>query len=388
MLSNRILGHSFVTTRIVWRSPIKIFRGFRYPSSPLKAFSTSTISFQIPQNADQLQAKIVSDNGINIPENRFTPEEMEAARLARLAGLGWVGKLPEKWIPYAELIRVEKPVGSWLLIFPSFWGVTMASYSVVAPLSVFLPTIVLFAIGSMIMRGSGCIINDILDRDLDRQVARTMERPVASGRVSIPQAVAWLGVQCVAGLMVLLSLPFECFILGAMSLPLISAYPLFKRFTNYPQVMFSICFSWAILVGFPAVGAPLELTVALPLFLSNLVWGVTYDTIYAHQDKLFDINAGIKSTALAWGDRTKPILNGLSVLQAGFYGVAGFMNGMGPGFYLCGLWGFARLFNQIKKVDLDNPTSCWNTFVGNIRTGGIFWLGMLIDYFLLLLGIL
>ena len=124
-----------------------------------------------------------------------------------------------------------------------------------------------------------------------------MERPITSGRVSVPQAVAWLGVQCFAGLAVLLSLPFECFYLGALSLPFVAAYPLFKRFTYYPQAMLSICFSWGCLLGFPAVGAPLNLWVAVPLFISNWIWCLTYDTIYAHQDKKFDIKV---SSLLRW----------------------------------------------------------------------------------------
>lgn len=320
--------------------------------------------------------------------SKFRPEELEAARVARLAGLGWLGHLPEKLIPYAELMRLEKPVGTLLLLAPCFWGITMAAYSVAAPLMVTVKALTLFSIGAIIMRGAGCTINDILDRDLDNQVARTMERPITSGRVTVPRAVAWMGVQCTAGLAVLLSLPWECFWLGAWSLPFVAAYPLFKRYTYYPQVMFSICFSWGTLLGFPAVGAPLNLAVAVPLFLSNWVWGITYDTIYAHQDKKFDIKAGIKSTALAWGDRSKQIMYGMSVAQAALYTTAGVLNSMGPGFYLGAVWGFSRLFTQIRKVDLNDQKSCWNTFTGNIQTGFIFWYGMVFDYVLQLLGFL
>lgn len=316
----------------------------------------------------------------------FSQEELEAARLARLAGLGWVGKLPKKIIPYAELMRLEKPVGTLLLLLPSFWGITMASYGIAAPLTTTLSAITLFSIGAVIMRGAGCTINDIWDRSLDNQVARTMERPITSGRVSVPQAVAWLGVQCFAGLAVLLSLPADCFFLGAASLPFVAAYPLFKRFTYYPQAILSICFSWGCLLGYPAVGAPLDLTVGGLLFFSNWLWCMIYDTIYAHQDKVYDIKAGIKSTALAWGDKSMPILKGLLFAQAASFAAAGIFNGMGPGFYLFGAWGFARLFNQLRILDLDNPKSCWNAFLGNIRTGFILWAGMIVDYLLLCAG--
>ncbi|CAH2353209.1 4-hydroxybenzoate polyprenyltransferase, mitochondrial [[Candida] railenensis] len=318
----------------------------------------------------------------------FSPEELEAARLARLAGLGWISKLPEKWIPYAELSRVEKPVGTLLLLIPSFWGITMASYAIAAPLTTMLYASGLFTVGALIMRGAGCTINDILDRNLDNKVVRTVERPLASGRVSVPQAVGWLAAQCFLGLGVLLSLPFECFYLGALSLPFVFTYPLYKRYTYYPQAALSFVFSWGCLLGFPAVGAALDLWVALPLFVSNFLWCMTYDTIYAHQDKAFDIKAGIKSTALAWGEKTKPILNGLSVAQLGLFTFSGLMNGMGPGFYATAIWGFSRLFKQIKNVNLDDPKDCWRAFTGNIRTGEILWLGMIVDYILRLLGYL
>lgn len=384
------LNRSFAINRLTIANPTS------KPLAHLKFFSTSIIQKSTfdeqpivvkagnkPQKPNKDMGKEEKD-----PRSRFTPEELEASRLARLAGLGWVANLPEKWIPYAELMRIEKPVGALLLLLPSFWGITMAAYSVTAPLTTTLSAIALFTIGAFIMRGAGCTINDIWDRNLDNQVARTIERPIASRRVSVPQAVGWLAVQCFAGLAVLLSLPFECFYLGAFSLPFVAAYPLFKRFTYYPQAMLSICYSWGCLLGFPAVQAPLLLSVAVPLFLSNFIWCMTYDTIYAHQDKTFDIHAGIKSTALAWGSKTKPILNSLSTLQAGLFTTAGIMNGMGPGFYLFGAWAFSRLFREIKNVNLDDPSSCWKAFTSNINTGYVFWFGMVIDYILLLLGYL
>lgn len=318
----------------------------------------------------------------------FSHEELEAARLARLASLGWLLKLPEKWIPYAELMRLEKPAGTLYLLLPSLWGITMAAYSIAAPLSAFLYAVSLFSVGAVVMRGAGCTINDIWDRDLDNQVARTMERPIASGRVSVPQAVTFLGAQCLVGLGVLLSLPFECFYLGALSLPFVAVYPLFKRFTYYPQIMISVCFSWGCLLGFPAVGAPLNLWVAGPLALSNFFWSMIYDSVYAHQDKKYDIKAGIKSTALKWGDKSKNIMYGMGGLQMASYLGAGIINSMGPFFYLGAAWGFTRMFRMLKNTDLDDPKTCWAYFAGNIRTGGILWLGILADYLLQVFGIL
>lgn len=327
-----------------------------------------------------ISSSTTGDPAQNIPI--FTPEQRASARLARQASLGWLAKLPEKWIPYAELLRLDKPVGTMLLLIPSLWGITMASYAVHASLGTFLYATSLFSIGALIMRGAGCIINDMLDKDLDDKVLRTIERPIASGRISRKQAFAFLASQLLIGLAILLSLPFDCFYIGALAIPFISAYPLFKRFTYYPQVMISICFSWGTFLGFPAVGAPLDLMVAGPLFLSNFLWSMIYDSIYAHQDKEFDIKAGVKSTALVWKDNTKPIVNKLFWLQAGCFCTAGIMNSMGPGFYALGAYGFYRFFNKINHTDLNNPTSCWQFFTDNVKTGLFMWSGMLIDYIL------
>lgn len=367
--------------------PVRFYAGTLSPRAYSPIIRQSPCTFRPFSTTKRHLNTQKSSNTHAVETCRFSPEELEAAKSARLEGLGpYVSKIPTKWIPYAELMRLEKPVGTLLLLLPSFWGITMAAFGIGALILTTLKAITLFSIGALIMRGAGCTINDLLDRNLDNKVARTMERPIASGRVSVPQAVTFLGAQCFAGLAVLLSLPFECFYLGAFSLPFVAAYPLFKRFTYYPQAMLSICFSWGCLLGFPAVGAPLNLLVAGPLFVSNFLWCMIYDTIYAHQDKKFDITAGIKSTALKWGDKTKTYLNVLATGQAGLYAMAGAMNRMGPGFYLTGVWGFARLFSQIKRVDLDDPKSCWRAFTGNIRTGFIFWLGMLLDYFALLCG--
>lgn len=385
MISRTLLRPSFqLSPRSIWPFPVPSFRPIAISSPAFRSLHAS-----IRATTQQPTTEQPPLTQLQINRSKFSSEELEAARLARLAGLGpFVSKLPEKWIPYAELMRLEKPVGTLLLLIPSFWGITMASYAISAPLVTSFSALALFSIGAVIMRGAGCTINDIWDRDLDNQVARTMERPITSGRVTVPQASAFLVAQCLAGLVVLLSLPFECFYLGALSLPFVFAYPLFKRFTYYPQAMLSICFSWGCLLGFPAVGAPLNLAVAGSLFVSNFIWCMIYDTIYAHQDKKFDIKAGIKSTALAWGEKTKPILYGLGTAQAITYFGAGALNAMGPFFYLSGAWGFSRLFSQIKKTDLDDPKSCWASFTGNIRTGEIMWIGMLFDYLLKIFGFL
>ncbi|CAR21327.1 4-hydroxybenzoate octaprenyltransferase [Lachancea thermotolerans CBS 6340] len=320
----------------------------------------------------------------------FTPEELEKARETRLRGLEpYVSKLPAKWIPYAELMRLEKPVGTWLLYIPCTWAISMAAMETMAPISSAMWMLSLFGVGSLVMRGAGCTINDLLDRNLDDKVIRSVERPIASGRVSPKQAVAFLGAQTAGGMGILTQLPAECWWLGLASLPLVFTYPLFKRFTYYPQAALSACFTWGALLGFPAMGV-MDWPTMIPLYTSSFLWCMTYDTIYAHQDKSFDVKAGIKSTALAWGPKTRKICTAMSVAQMGLLGLAGLNSGLllGPGF-LGGLAIFGyRVFSMVRNVDLDNPADCWKHFTSNIRSGLYFSAALLLDYFLRILGFL
>lgn len=323
-------------------------------------------------------------------DSHFTPDQLAQARLQRDQGLGpIVSKLPTKWIPYAELMRLEKPVGTWLLYLPCTWAITMAAMEGMMPLGSTLYTLGLFGVGALIMRGAGCTINDLLDRDLDSKVIRSVERPIASGRVSRKQGVAFLAAQTAVGVGILAQLPSQCWWLGLASLPLVFTYPLFKRFTYYPQIALSACFNWGALLGFPAMGI-LDWSTMLPLYTGSLLWCMTYDTIYAHQDKKFDVKAGIKSTALAWGSRTKAICNTMAACQFSLYLLAGLNSGLlwGPGF-IGGLSIFAyRVFTMIKRVDLDNPAACWKAFTSNIDSGLYFSGALLLDYLLRLFGLL
>lgn len=318
----------------------------------------------------------------------FTEKELQEAREARLKGLGpYVSKLPTKWIPYAELMRLEKPVGTWLLYIPCTWAITIAAIETHAPLGSTLWMLGLFGVGAVIMRGAGCTINDLCDRNLDNKVIRSVERPIASGRVSPGKAVAFLGAQTALGMGILAQLPADCWYLGLASLPIVFTYPLFKRFTYYPQAALSACFNWGSLLGFPAMGI-MDWSTMVPLYVSTYLWCMIYDTIYAHQDKKFDIKAGIKSTALAWGQNTKKVCTSLGVVQMGALGLAGLNSGLllGPGF-LCGMGIFAyRLFDMIKRVDLDDPANCWKWFQSNIKTGMLFSVALFFDYVLQLCG--
>lgn len=329
----------------------------------------------------------VSDKGF---KPTFTEEQLTVAKKQRLEGLGpFVSRLPEKWIPYAELMRLEKPVGTWLLYLPCSWAIIMGAIETSATLGQTAWMLGLFGVGALIMRGAGCTINDILDRNLDDKVIRSVERPIAAKRVSVKNASLFLGAQTAAGLGILSQLPANCWWLGVASLPIVFSYPLFKRFTYYPQAALSACFTWGALLGFPAMGI-MDWSTMIPLYVGSYLWCMIYDTIYAHQDKKFDIKAGIKSTALAWGDKTKTICNVLATSQFALYTVAGINSGLifGPGF-IGGLSIFAyRVFTMIRKVDLNNPDDCWKAFTGNIRTGLYFSYALFFDYLLSLIGLL
>lgn len=341
---------------------------------------------RISSNCRRYQSGLVKDAGKAV----FTEEQLKESSRLRLEGLGpFVSKLPKKWIPYAELMRLEKPVGTWLLYIPCTWAITMAAMETGATLGSTLWMLGLFGVGSVVMRGAGCTINDLFDRNLDNKVIRSVERPIASGRVSPRNAVAFLGAQTAVGMGILSQLPADCWYLGLASLPIVFSYPLFKRFTYYPQAVLSACFNWGALLGFPAMGI-MDWSTMLPMYVSTYLWCMIYDTIYAHQDKKFDIKAGIKSTALAWGSKTKKICTSLGVVQIGTMGLAGLNSGLllGPGF-LCGLGIFAyRLFDMIRRVDLDDPQDCWKRFQSNINTGLIFSGALFFDYVLRLFGFL
>ena len=230
------------------------------------------------------------------------------------------------------------------------------------------------------MRGAGCTINDMWDSKFDKKVERTATRPLASGALSFKQATAFLGLQLTGGLGVLLSFPREhleyCFWLGSASLPLVVAYPLMKRYTNWPQLVLGMTFNWGALMGWAATHGTLDaldgLSVVLPLYGGSIAWTLVYDTLYAHQDKKDDAKLGLKSTALYFGENTKPILCGFSALATGNWLLAGYNVGYtDPYFYIgCGAAG-SHLFWQVLSADLNNPKNLAERFKSNSAVGAI-----------------
>ena len=304
---------------------------------------------------------------------------------------GSLSLLPPAWVPYAELVRLDKPTGAYYLYFPCLFSTLLAApltTPMVSPLSV-LGTSLLFFSGALIMRGAGCIINDLWDRDLDPHVTRTRLRPIARGAISPFNALAFTGVQLFTGLGILLQFPYQCLFYGIPSLLLVTVYPLAKRVTNYPQFVLGLTFSWGAIMGFPALGIDLihdqaALVAAGFLYTSSIAWVVLYDMIYAHMDIKDDAKAGIKSIALRHDKHTKQILSGLAVVKVGLLAAAGVATGAGPVFFAGSCGGAAvTLAIMIKKVNLKSVKDCWWWFVnGCWMTGGVISAGLGGDYIL------
>ena len=288
-----------------------------------------------------------------------------------IRGGDWVERhLPACFQPYARLARLDRPIGTWLLLFPGWWGIALASPRWPNPV-----LLVLFAIGAVAMRGAGCTLNDIADRGYDAQVARTRLRPLPSGAVSVRQAIIFLLLQLAVGAAILFSFDRLTILLGAAVLGLIATYPFMKRITYWPQVFLGLNFNWGALIGWTAVTGALSWPSVL-LYLGGLCWTIGYDTIYAHQDKEDDVRIGVKSSAIALGARTRPCLYVFYAAALLLWATAGFSAGLRL-FLMAGLGGSAlQLLWQAARVATDDPADCLakfrsNRWVGWLMLGGI-----------------
>jgi 4-hydroxybenzoate polyprenyltransferase len=277
---------------------------------------------------------------------------------------GWVARLPAGWRPYALLARFDRPIGSWLLFLPGLWAFALAAPSWVEGLRL----TVLFGVGAVAMRGAGCVVNDLWDRDLDRRVERTRGRPLASGAVSPRQALFFLAALCLVGLLVLVQLDRAAILLGFASLLPIVLYPLAKRVTNWPQAMLGLTFSWAAPTGMAAATGTLGAE-ALALWAAAFFWVLGYDTVYAHQDREDDARIGIGSTALFWGARTGPFLLACYGGMLALLALAGWLAGLSALFWPGLLLPAALLVRQAAALDIHDPAGCLRLFHSNREAG-------------------
>jgi 4-hydroxybenzoate polyprenyltransferase len=296
------------------------------------------------------------------------------------AAHSWVERnSPAALWPYARLARLDRPIGTWLLLLPCWWSVALATGTAGGGLvSIWL--LVLFAIGAFAMRGAGCTLNDIADKDFDAKVARTRSRPIPSGQVTVKQAWVFLVVQCLLGLLVLLQFNRFAIVVGIASLTIVAVYPFMKRITYWPQFVLGLAFNWGALLGWAAVRGDLAWP-AFVLYGAGISWTLAYDTIYAHQDKEDDIMIGVKSTALIFGETTPRWLTGFFALSFGLLGVCGILTGAGA-FYYGGL-ALAALHAiwQLSTLDIDDPARCLTLFRANRDLGLIIFAGMALDAF-------
>jgi len=273
----------------------------------------------------------------------------------------WLVRVTPKFAhPYMYLMRLDRPYGAWLLLLPCWWSIALAADGAWPDVKM----LVLFALGAFIMRGAGCVMNDIADRDFDGKVARTATRPIPRGDVSIIQAAAFLTFLGFVGLAVLVQFNIFAIGIGVLSLATVIIYPYMKRFTYWPQVFLGLSFNWGALLGWAAVQGSLGAAPGV-LYAAGIMWTLGYDTIYAHQDKEDDILVGIKSTALRLGDATRGWLvffyGGAIALTA----LSGWLAGLSVFFYPALTLAAAHLAWQTATLDINDPKNCLTRFKSN-----------------------
>lgn len=290
----------------------------------------------------------------------------------------WVDTHAPLWArPYLRLSRFDRPIGWWLLLMPCWWSAALAA-GIAHDVRGLPLVIVLFFIGAVVMRGAGCTWNDITDRKLDAQVERTRSRPIPAGQVTVRQAAAFLVLQALIGLAVLLQFNGFAILTGIGSLVVVAIYPFMKRVTYWPQVFLGLAFSWGALMGFAVILARIDAT-ALFLYAGSIAWVIAYDTIYAHQDTEDDVLIGIKSTALLFGERTQLALTIFYSIAVVLIGVA-LWRGGSQWFAWIGLAVFAaHLVWQVRTIRIDDSALCLRLFKSNRNAGLLLFAGLLAD---------
>lgn len=281
--------------------------------------------------------------------------------------------LPATARPYARLARWDRPIGWWLLLLPCWWATALA-----APQRPDPGLLALFWFGAVVMRGAGCTLNDIIDRDIDAAVERTRVRPIPSGQVTVFQALLFMVAQLALGAVVLFSLRPQVIGLGFAVLVLIATYPFMKRITFWPQLFLGLNFNWGALIGWVAVTGHLAFP-AFCLYLAGVAWTLGYDTIYAHQDKDDDALIGVKSTARLFGAKSRDWILGFYTVAFALILGAGYADHAGWPFTIVMLGAGAHLLWQVQTLAVDDPDRCLKLFRSNRETGALIALAFLIS---------
>ena len=281
---------------------------------------------------------------------------------------GWISRLPQRWQAYAILMRLDRPIGWWLLLLPSLWGIVLGANGAQGIVLSDLRLMLLFFIGAVLMRGAGCIINDLWDRDLDKQVERTKNRPLASEQISMVEAIVFLSYLLFTSFIILLMTSGITILLGALSLVFVASYPLMKRITWWPQAFLGITFNFGALMGWSAATHYINLE-AFTLYAAAFFWTLGYDTIYAHQDKDDDEVIGIKSTALLFGSRSKFWVSLFYVMTIILLSTSFVMAEAGLVSFVLLFLPAIHFLNQIRDWDIDDSHSSLWTFKSNRNAG-------------------
>ncbi len=280
--------------------------------------------------------------------------------------------LPPKVHALLRLMRLHQPTGFWLLLWPCLWGIALASPGVPDPL-----LLLLFTLGALVMRSAGCVINDLVDRNIDGHVERTKTRPLVTGEVSAREAMQLLGLLLLIGTVIVLNLNKTTILLGLAAMLPVCLYPFMKRITHWPQLFLGLVFNWGALMGWTAVTGHVGLA-AIALYIAGISWTLGYDTIYAHQDKRDDARIGVKSTALALKTNTKLWLERFYKTTAACLLLASALTKISMYFYSIWILAAYHLYWQVQKVDLDNPADCMAKFRSNALFGAIVFVAIVI----------
>ncbi|KAG1816462.1 4-hydroxybenzoate polyprenyl transferase [Suillus subaureus] len=313
----------------------------------------------------------------------------------------WVDYLPSKIRPYFYLARVHRPSGILLLFYPCAWSVTMTCYTLGAPMTTAWTYLGFFLVASQVFCATGCIIDDMWDKDIDAATSRTRKRPLAAGDLSMLQAFVFLILHLTFGIWLFMQLnayryvishswiillflsflaPLLSLILGLSSLVLVVLYPTMKRVIDWPQAVLGMCFSWGSFLGTASVAGTVDWHIYIPLYMGSVCWTIVYDTCYARQDRDEDIINGVHSTAVVFGDQIRPILVMFSCVLYSLVSYAGILNGHSVSFFIGVTLGARHLIRLIARIDFENEESCDAVLINNTWFGFWVWAGAMVDY--------
>ncbi|XP_014613428.1 PREDICTED: 4-hydroxybenzoate polyprenyltransferase, mitochondrial isoform X1 [Polistes canadensis] len=376
MRSGQKLGASFGLLTYIDHSNLKQIKRITLSSiCSFKNFHTLSFNqikykYKICFDIDNKVKPLLGSNTLSYIDLSHCQERRYSRLTARILNFS------SKVQPYMKLMRIDKPIGSWLLFWPCGWSIAMATPPVSLP---DFKLLTLFGLGAFIMRGAGCTINDMWDKDIDKMVARTKDRPLATGQLTYLQSLIFLGGQLSLGLLVLLQLNWYSVFLGASSLGLVIIYPLMKRITYWPQLILGMTFNWGALLGWSAVRGSCDWSACLPLYVAGVCWTIIYDTIYAHQDKVDDLLLNIKSTALKFGDKTQLYLSAFGIFMMTGLITSGIVTAQTWPYYAAVVLTGIHLVNQIYTLDINNPKDCAKKFISNRNVGLILFTGIILS---------